>query len=267
MSWETFAGGAADATNAATGIFSFVDQLVNRQKLYDREDSAVQRRAEDLKKAGLSKTLAAGSPAQTMGTQSPKGLDLKAQAPAMSKIPGEKALMAMQTMKMKADIGVSESQKALNLANASFIDDKKRDLTSQGDLRSSTITRNETLNRLTEVENKFKSHDLGIMEKFGIRSNQQGLITDIRINLEAIREFMAANISNNGPRTPNPLYKTGVKIKAKAAEIIEQLGQGGRDFYNNLLQQMEQSQDDAYITAEEHAESIGANQPGSVWHQ
>lgn len=48
------------------------DQI--RQQMYDREDTAVQRRAADLKAAGLSKTLAAGSAAGS-ATSAPSSLD------------------------------------------------------------------------------------------------------------------------------------------------------------------------------------------------
>lgn len=83
------AGGALSAINpiaagiqAGTGLVSMLDdifdwsgkrkqqqaqfnkQIEMQEKQWEREDNAVQRRAEDLEKAGLSKTLAAGSAAQ-----------------------------------------------------------------------------------------------------------------------------------------------------------------------------------------------------------
>lgn len=66
------ASGAADVSNAALGWANYKSEQENQQYLrwaqqqtWQREDTATQRRAEDLEAAGLSKTLAAGSAAST----------------------------------------------------------------------------------------------------------------------------------------------------------------------------------------------------------
>lgn len=225
MSFGGLLGGVGDALNMGSGIFSMIDTIRNRKKLYAREDSAVQRRAKDLELAGLSKTLAAGSPAQTMGTQSPQGLDFKAQAPALSKIKDEKALLTMQTMKMKADIGVSESQKVKNLAEADFIADKKRDIdsqigyrTSQVNYNISQIERNRVQNSLEKASTALKKHDFKILDKLGIHSGQRGLVTELIGLVNAIWGY--------GREEDSGIFKANQRIDslgARAAELAKKL--------------------------------------------
>ena len=58
-------GLAGDAVNIGTGLVNLIGAKKRRKEQFAREDSAVQRRARDMEKAGLSKTLAAGSAAQS----------------------------------------------------------------------------------------------------------------------------------------------------------------------------------------------------------
>ena len=58
-------GPLTDLINLGGDIGSSIYRAWSQQKTWEREDTAVQRRAKDLEAAGLSKTLAAGSAAQT----------------------------------------------------------------------------------------------------------------------------------------------------------------------------------------------------------
>lgn len=65
MSWESLYAGGTAALNALTQIAEPAYRIFQQNKVWQREDTAVQRRVADLKAAGLSPTLAAGSAATT----------------------------------------------------------------------------------------------------------------------------------------------------------------------------------------------------------
>jgi len=65
------AGAAAAGGNLLSSLFTSRYQKKLNQKVMQREDNAVQRRAADMQAAGLSKTLAAGSPASATSLSAP----------------------------------------------------------------------------------------------------------------------------------------------------------------------------------------------------
>lgn len=107
------------------GIFDFAAGLIDpifgiakagwdifaQNKTWDREDNAVQRRVADLKAAGLSPTLAAGSAAST---SSP--INIGAPTPAADYMRIKEA--ASNLLRMKQDISTSNSQEAVNRLQA-----------------------------------------------------------------------------------------------------------------------------------------------------
>ncbi len=107
---------------------NFEWQRRTQEKTWKREDNAVQRRVKDLKKAGLSPTLAAGSAASSQATQAPQRSGT------------EKAAQALSLMKMKADIGRTNAQAQLLQSQARL---------AQGTL-SSSIEQKRRENRFAE---------------------------------------------------------------------------------------------------------------------
>lgn len=79
-------------------------QRALQDQTWQREDSAVQRRVADLRAAGLSPTLAAGSAATTSQAMSPI-------VPRIGNDTGDKLAMAMSMIKQKADISKTEVEK------------------------------------------------------------------------------------------------------------------------------------------------------------
>jgi len=101
----------SSGTNIAGGMVDLFTRKKRREEQYDREDTAVQRRAADLEAAGLSKTLAAGSaasaaPVTQRSTQTKTGISQAVLANAQKELTNQK-------------INESKTQEDLNRALAS----------------------------------------------------------------------------------------------------------------------------------------------------
>lgn len=98
-------------------VFTYQKELQN--KMFRREDNAVQRKARDLELAGLSKTLAAGGGAQAgpvVKVDAPQA-DFSKMSQGISQI-AEAPVLAMEMMKMKQDVARTKAQNELIKAQA-----------------------------------------------------------------------------------------------------------------------------------------------------
>lgn len=92
-----------------------------QQNIFNREDNAVQRRAEDLEAAGLSKTLAAGSAAgagQAIQTEAPQKSDKYAQSLARFSTDIDLVGSVINLMKQQADVSRTKAEAKLLNAQA-----------------------------------------------------------------------------------------------------------------------------------------------------
>lgn len=109
MSFSTLGAGLDVGTgllNAGLGIASYNWNKKAQQITWDREDNAVQRRVADLRAAGMSPTLAAGSAASA---SSPNTLS----APNVQTSLQQKSLNAAALMQAKAQIAKTQSEQQL----------------------------------------------------------------------------------------------------------------------------------------------------------
>nr|WAE43361.1 MAG: DNA pilot protein [Microviridae sp.] len=170
------------ATSNPVGILSGIGDIVGQglnffnqnslqQQSWAREDNAVQRRAKDLEAAGLSKTLAAGSPAQTMA---PIRMDVPNIGTSIDR--GQNAALSqLALMRQKVDISKTLADtKSVQLQNQ-YLDETLKDrsttvaqqlgnLIKEGQGQSLGLTSK-------EIENAIKRYDFNFYQKLGLPTN------------------------------------------------------------------------------------------------
>lgn len=172
-SFSGITGGLTDIANIGIGVanyklqkkmFKYQKDLQNR--IFEREDNAVQRRVADLESAGMSKVLAAGSAAGSGGV-------VATTTPQMSQLPDISQRIAQMygLKKQKADISATEAQK--DMLNQQAATGRSQELLN-GELMKTqkTVQANNLANaRASDARAALTAWDLGQYQKTGRASN------------------------------------------------------------------------------------------------
>lgn len=149
--WATLAPYAAmGGASLAGSLFNYNAQKENQEYQRDMAQNMMQYRVRDLKRAGLNPVLATGAASSPMPVSTAPQIDVSGAAHTMDAA----VARAIELLRAKKDIEVSESQVALNAANAAKAQTESR-------LMDQTYGFNEGYNpgrlEAQALENKFRS--------------------------------------------------------------------------------------------------------------
>jgi len=156
-------GGAQVANSTGNFLSDLMNRRYNRQlqeRIFDREDNAVQRRAEDLEAAGLSKTLAAGGGANA-------GQAIKLDAPHFE---GGAAEAAYRGARSAQDIATSREQKRLvqEQANGVSLDNALKAATLDTSIKSKEADLNTKIQDLALKVSNMQANEIEAQAKANI---------------------------------------------------------------------------------------------------
>lgn len=136
-----------------------------QQTTWDREDTAVQRRSQDLQAAGINPLLAAGQAAQT---SSP----IHTSAAQQQSSRAEYAAMAMNMMKMRTDI-------ARSAAEIGYMSQQAQHLREQDSLIREQKRHQDSLIQREALERDIRQYDWDLARESGLRTTDTGLAAQL----------------------------------------------------------------------------------------
>lgn len=198
-------------------------QKAAQRRTWRREDSAVQRRVSDLRKAGLSPTLAAGSAAQTSSPIPVNAPQSNITASAMDKVTATMALL-----KQKKDISATQAQ--TDLAQAQKAWTKNQDI-------GTTMS-----NMGKAIDNAEKTWNLAKAEEAGVATTDNGKYSNMIRAFEAVMNKMEdKNPKNTIQKIKEWDKKTSAELNAKGT-AVENARREKREQFDNSLKNLKPSE-------------------------
>lgn len=245
------------AYNIGTGIFNSVQNYRNNQWnqrfareqfdyqkdlnqiLMDREDNAVQRRAKDLQAAGISKNLAAGSPAQAatmsagnsgavansnMQTQQLQKMDIMNGYAQYQMVMAEKELKNVQAIVEAKREGLIDEQTATERINQIVGQAQARNLDADTELKGKQGRNVDKDTELKGTQIDRNRHDLGIDKKRGTKQNEteNNILTSVKSFDSDLVEFINTLINrrDNSVEFDSGLSKYEVKNESDLLKVF-----------------------------------------------